>query len=250
MGNQPSRTDTTPRQGRHVEYDYVESPYIRVRPAVAHHHQRVLGSLSRVTEAQVQEVVEFTGASPDVARRVIADFHGDVHAASESLLITEGREIMCFTIPDGSHPGQAVQVQTPRGMVEVTIPDGLSGGDTLAFRLPIPSSRPAVVTARPVQSALPSRSNDGSANAILETTNVVPFTEYPQAVPSSPVTQIHANIILDRGYGYPMARPYYGYRGFYDPYYYYDPWAPALFSSLFLFPLLWSPLFLSPLLWW
>eukprot|EP00966_Prymnesium_polylepis_P098099 2271702-Prymnesium_polylepis.1 len=45
-----------------------------------------------VSEEKLNEVVAFTGANREVCRRVIADFKGDAQAASESLLLSGGRE--------------------------------------------------------------------------------------------------------------------------------------------------------------
>lgn len=190
---------------------------------------------SSVTDEQVAQVAQFTAASPDVCRRVITDFRGNLQAASESLLLSGGREIMCCTLPETALPGQALRISTPRGMVEVTIPDGLRGGDTLTFNLPIPAAQPAVIAARPVaHSPASTPSPDLSFSA----------SELPQAVAMPPTTPSHATIVLQQGCAYPLARPYYGYRGYHHPYYYYDPFSPLLLSPL----LLW-PFFVSPFLW-
>ena len=134
-------------------------------------------------------------------------------------------------------------------MVEVTVPPGHQGGDTLTFNLPSPASRPAIALARPVTGApppprLPPPSDvaapaaaDGSRDAAA-----VRVHDYPQAVAMPPTEPSHTTYIVDTG-----ARPYYSYRGYCHPYYYYDPYEPFLFSTLFLTPLLFSPLFFWPL---
>ena len=72
-----------------------------------------------ITDAQVASVSSFTAVSEEVCRRVLKDFNGDVNAASESLLLSGGKEIMCFTLPPGSSSGDSLRVQTPRGLVQV-----------------------------------------------------------------------------------------------------------------------------------
>ena len=44
-------------------------------------------------------------------------------------------EMMQCVIPAGVGPGQAIRVQTPRGEVSVTVPEGLAAGDRLSFRV-------------------------------------------------------------------------------------------------------------------
>ncbi|KAL1495968.1 hypothetical protein AB1Y20_014609 [Prymnesium parvum] len=230
MGNQqgaPRRQETFAAPTR------VGVPPALQRPLAAPPHAPPV----RVSDAEASQLAAFTGAELEVCRRVLADCRGDAHAASEALLLSGGREVMCFTIPDGATPGQAVRVSTPRGMVEVTIPEGFGGGDSLTFQLPTPAERPAVAVARPVSDQPPPS---------MPTSEAVPpsrAVEYPEAV-AVPPTPAHTTIILEHGRTFPVARPYYGYPGYYDPYYYYDPYTPLLFSSLLL-----SPLLISPFLW-
>ena len=284
MGNKQSqpRADVRPQQRRdccgraprrrdryYEEFDDY-TPRVRVRPAQQQWRSApgTRTSPSSVSDEQVSQVVGFTGADPDVCRRVIADFRGDAQAAAESLLLSGGREVMCFTLPDGAFPGQAVRVQvlrtpptlppthirhhprpptsptsppppypafrpppslapsaclqTPRGMVEVTVPEGLRGGDNLTFNLPSPTSKPTVAVARPV-SGLPSpaqlpppsaaegrggadRAADGVADKFADPAPSVPVSDYPQAVAMPPTEPSHTMVIVHDHY--PMARPY------------------------------------------
>ena len=118
-------------------------------------------------EEAVVLVMQFTGVTDEgIVRRVLQDNGWDANAASQSLLASGGLETMEFTLPTGTVGGQKVYVQTPRGQCEVDVPEGMSGGDVLIFRLPIPTSPPAVAIARPVGSVAPQTNPVAEARSV------------------------------------------------------------------------------------
>ena len=99
-----------------------------------------------ISEDAVNKLEAFTGARRDACKRVLRDCDGNLNQAASRLLMAGGREIMSCPIPAGTNPGDTIFVHTPRGLVEIKVPEGFEG-ETLTFHLP--SEQPAaVVTAR------------------------------------------------------------------------------------------------------
>ena len=179
---------------------------------------------------QLQSLQEFTGADEAVCRRVLRDCRGDLNAASTWLLLSGGQETMAATVPAGCTAGSTLNISTPRGMVTLTVPDGVGEGDTFTFALPeVPSVSVPVARARLVDGAPVSQAS------------AQPLTASAAAAARGGGGGSYAQptvVIAPQCY----ARP--GYRYGYDPYhgyrygYGYDPVVP-LFGGLLLGSLLW-----------
>ena len=179
-----------------------------------------------VTEDEVQTLAAFTAAPDDVCRRVLLDCHGDMHAAAGRLLLSGGREIMCCTVPAEAVAGDCMFVQSPRGLLEVTVPEGYSGGERLTFELPRSPTRHEVTQAQEVGSLDEPQSLPEGTSATAHS----PQQEVVVRAVAVPANTAADDAFIDALY----VRPAYGYRyryGLYDPYYY-NPFFP----SFFLFP--------------
>lgn len=191
------------------------------------HARPVRRSFAEPTPEQISQLAAFTNAAPAVCGRILKDCRGDEQAAAQWLLLSGGRETMCVTLPAGQAPGSTMQISTPRGLISVTVPDGLEEGAEFTFSLPEPAAEPNV--ARHVDGA-PSP----QATATMAPGAAAPPPGVAQASP--PVVVIgggrpYAYAQPCHGYGYGYGG-YYGYGGgyggryggFYDPYPYYDPY--------------------------
>ena len=111
-----------------------------------------------------------------------------------------------------------MQISTPRGLVSVTVPEGLEPGSEFTFSLPEPAAEPNVA-----------RLVDGAPSPQAAAT-LAPGAPPPGVAQASPPVVVigggrpyaYANPCYGYGYGY---YGYYGrYGGYYDPWPYYDPY--------------------------
>ena len=108
------------------------------------HARPVRRSFAEPTPEQISQLAAFTNADPAVCGRILKDCRGDEQAAAQWLLLSGGRETMCVTLPAGQAPGSTMQISTPRGLISVTVPDGLEVGAEFTFSLPEPAAEPNV----------------------------------------------------------------------------------------------------------
>ena len=182
-------------------------------------------SFAEPTPEQISKLAAFTNADPTVCGRILKDCRGDDEAAAQWLLLSGGRETMCVTLPAGQAPGSTMQISTPRGLISVTVPDGLEVGAEFTFSLPEPAAEPSL--ARHVDGA-----PTPQATATMAPGAAPPPAGVTQASP--PVVLIgggrpYAYAQPCHGYGYGYGYGYGGryggrYGGYYDPYPYYDPY--------------------------
>lgn len=196
-----------------------------------------------ISEDAVNKLEAFTGARRDACKRVLRDCDGNLNQAASRLLMAGGREIMSCPIPAGTNPGDTIFVHTPRGLVEIKVPEGFEG-ETLTFHLP--SEQPAaVVTAReyvadapvaveatvqdaapvtveaPVDATAPAAAApvDATAQAIPQAVAVastgMAFACPPETVYVRPYRFGYRYGHYYDPYYDPFARPYYGYRSYY-----------------------------------
>ena len=58
--------------------------------------------------------------------------------------------VLEISVPEGLSGGESLQVQTPAGLMSVQIPPGVAAGQSLQVQAPLPPQSAAPVTAQPV----------------------------------------------------------------------------------------------------